>query len=134
MKIMEFAFDPREAGNYLPHTYTNHCVAYTGTHDNNTLLAWLDELDEEAIAFMDEYMGSGGHAKEEKVWDVIRLTLACVADLAVIPMQDYLVLGKEARINQPSTLGNNWTWRMAPGAFTDELAERIGYLTNIFGR
>ena len=134
MKIMEFAFDPREAGNYLPHTYTKHCVAYTGTHDNNTLLAWLDELDEEAIDFMDEYMGSDGHAKEEKVWDVIRLTLACVADLAVIPMQDYLVLGKEARINQPSTLGSNWTWRMAPGAFNDELAERIGYLTNIFER
>ena len=134
MKIMEFAFDPREAGNYLPHTYTKHCVAYTGTHDNNTLLAWLDELDEEAIAFMDEYMGSGGHAKEEKVWDVIRLTLACVADLAVIPMQDYLVLGKEARINQPSTLGSNWTWRMASGAFTDELAEKIGHLTEIFER
>ena len=134
MKIMEFAFDPREAGNYLPHTYTNHCVAYTGTHDNNTLLAWLDELDEEAITFMDEYMGSGGHAKEEKVWDVIRLTLACVADLAVIPMQDYLVLGKEARINQPSTLGSNWTWRMASGAFTDELAEKIGHLTEIFER
>lgn len=134
MKIMEFAFDPREAGNYLPHTYTKHCVAYTGTHDNNTLLAWLDELDEEAIDFMDEYMGSGGHAKEEKVWDVIRLTLACVADLAVIPMQDYLVLGKEARINQPSTLGSNWTWRMASGAFTDELAEKIGHLTEIFER
>ena len=134
MKIMEFAFDPREAGNYLPHTYTNHCVAYTGTHDNNTLLAWLDELDEEAIAFMDEYMGSGGHAKEEKVWDVIRLTLACVADLAVIPMQDYLCLGAEGRINQPSTLGSNWTWRMASGAFTDELAEKIGHLTEIFER
>ena len=131
---MEFAFDPREAGNYLPHTYTNHCVAYTGTHDNNTLYAWFDELSDEAITFAEEYMGNHGHTKEEKVWDVIRLTLACVADLAVIPMQDYLCLGAEGRINKPSTLGNNWTWRMAPGAFTDALAERIGYLTNIFGR
>lgn len=134
MKVMEFAFDPREAGNYLPHTYTNHCVAYTGTHDNNTLLAWIDELSGEAVRFAEEYMGNGGHTKEEKVWDFIRLTLACVADLAVIPMQDYLGLSGEARINQPSTLGKNWTWRMQPEAFTDELAGKIRYLTGIFGR
>ena len=65
---------------------------------------------------------------------MIRLTLACVADTAVVPMQDYLCLGGEARMNRPSTLGTNWQWRMLPGQFTRELAQKVRKLTDIYGR
>ncbi|MBQ6322909.1 MAG: 4-alpha-glucanotransferase [Lachnospiraceae bacterium] len=134
MKVMEFAFDSREAGDYLPHNYTRNCVVYTGTHDNQTLLAWQEELSCEDVAFMEEYLMLQGKTKEERVWALIRLTLATVADTAIIPMQDYLVLGREGRMNRPSTMGGNWRWRMDPDAFTMELAGKIRKLCQLYGR
>ena len=134
MKVMEFAFDSREPGDYMPYTYRHNCAVYTGTHDNQTLAAWYGELTEQDRQFLDEYLQLAGLSLEEKVWRIIRLTLACAADTAVIPMQDYLCLGAEGRMNRPSTQGNNWRWRMSRSRYSKELAERIGALTALYGR
>lgn len=134
MKVIQFAFDSREASNYLPHTYTNNCVVYTGTHDNNTTAAWYWEMNEHDRAFSEEYLGNAKSDAEEKTWDFIRMALSSVADLAIIPVQDYLGLGQEARINQPSTLGNNWKWRLASGQITEKLLEKMRRMAQIYGR
>lgn len=134
MKVMEFAFDSREAGDYMPYNYTRNCVVYTGTHDNQTLAAWYDELTEEDRELAADYLMLNGRSREEVVWAFIRLTLGCVADTAVIPMQDYLELGAWARLNQPSTLGGNWRWRMKKSAFTDVLAAKIARTARVYGR
>lgn len=134
MKVLQFGFDPREESDYLPHTYGHHSVVYTGTHDNNTTLAWLDELDQDSFDFAQRYMDNKRKTKEEKVWDLIRMAMASTADTAVIPIQDYLCLGGEARINYPSTLGTNWKWRLLPGQIDDELLKKMRELTELYGR
>lgn len=134
MKVIEFAFDSREAGDYMPYNYPHNCVVYTGTHDNQTLYAWYDELTASDREHLDEYLQLQGKSREEIVWDVIRLTLSTVADTAVIPMQDYLCLGAEARMNRPSTMGGNWQWRMHKDAFDGALAEKIRRITKLYGR
>jgi 4-alpha-glucanotransferase len=134
MKVMEFAFDSREAGDYMPYNYTRNCVVYTGTHDNQTLAAWYEELTEEDREKADTYLNLKGCSRQEIVWAFIRLTLGSVADTAIIPMQDYLCLGAEARMNQPSTLGKNWKWRMRSDAFSDALADKIRKMTEVYGR
>lgn len=134
MKVMEFAFDSREAGDYMPYNYTHNSVVYTGTHDNQTLAAWYDELTPADRELSEEYLNLRGCSREEIVWAFIRLTLGSVADTAVIPMQDYLCLGAEARMNQPSTLGRNWQWRMKKGEFTEELIEKIKKMAGVYGR
>lgn len=134
MKVLQFAFDSREENDYLPHNYPHNCVVYTGTHDNNTILGWLDEMEPKDRAFAAEYMNNKKSEEQEIPWDFIRLALASVADLAVIPMQEYLCLGGEARINKPSTLGNNWKWRLSKGQITDELLEQMREITKLYGR
>ncbi len=134
MKVMEFAFDSREAGDYMPYTYTQNCVVYTGTHDNQTLAAWYDELTDEDRALAADYLCLKDEDRRETVWAFIRMTLASVADTAIIPLQDYLGLGAEARMNHPATLGKNWTWRMLPGEFTEDLAEKIRHMCGTYGR
>ncbi len=134
MKVLQFAFDSREESDYLPHNYGHNCVVYTGTHDNNTILGWIDEMAPEDKALAVKYMNNAHTPKEELPWDFIRLALASVADLAVIPIQDYLCLGGEARINKPSTLGNNWKWRLLSGQITEELTEKMYDMTKLYGR
>ena len=134
MKVMEFAFDSREAGDYMPYNYSHNCVVYTGTHDNQTLAAWYDELTQEDRELAEEYLNLQNQSREEMVWAFIRLTLGSVADTAVIPLQDYLCLGAEARMNQPSTLGKNWRWRMKEGEFTEELADKLAKMAALYGR
>ena len=134
MKVLQFAFDSREESNYLPHNYPHNCVVYTGTHDNNTVRGWLDDMCEEDNALAEDYMNNADTPKDERPWEFIRLALGSVADLAVIPLQDYLCLGTEARINLPSTLGNNWKWRLVPGQVTDKMLEKMCHLNKLFGR
>lgn len=134
MKVIQFAFDSREESDYLPHNYEKNCVVYTGTHDNDTLCGWYKVLDPEDLKLSQKYMNNANTSKSEIHWDFIRLALASVADLCIIPLQDYLGLGSEARINTPSTLGNNWRWRMKQGCLTKELADRIRALTTLYGR
>jgi 4-alpha-glucanotransferase len=134
MKLIEFAFDAREAGDYMPYTYEHNSIVYTGTHDNQPLAAWYGELTDEERALARDYLNLSGDRTEEIVWAFIRLTLQTVADTAIIPMQDYLGLGREARMNQPSTLGTNWRWRMERDAFSQELISRIAHLAKLYGR
>ena len=134
MKVLQFAFDPREPSNYLPHTYTPNSVVYTGTHDNTTTRGWYHEISAESRAFAREYMRIPALDEDMISWNFIALAMSSVANLCMIPIQDYLCLDKEARINTPSTLGGNWTWRMEKGAFTEELAGQMKRLTVIYGR
>ena len=132
MKILQFAFDSREAAHYLPHTYPRHCVCYAGTHDNSTLMGWKDEAAPADIAMAREYLGL--HDEEGFNWGVLRGGQSSVADLFIAQMQDYLGLGSEARMNTPGILGGNWQWRMLPGQITDELTARIARMTSLYGR
>ena len=132
MKVMQFAFDSREEGDYLPHNYPHNCVVYTGTHDNDTIAGWLKNVAKSDLRHAREYLNI--HTSKDLYWVMICHTLATVADTAIIPIQDYLGLGSEARINTPSTLGNNWQWRLAPGQVDEVLAKRIRKVTELYGR
>nr|WP_325195108.1 4-alpha-glucanotransferase [uncultured Oscillibacter sp.] len=132
MKVLEFAFDSREAANYLPHTYPRHCVCYAGTHDNATLMGWKDEAAPADIAMARQYLGLND--EEGFHWGVLRGGQSSVADLFVAQMQDYLGLGSEARMNTPGILGGNWQWRMLPGQITDALTARIADMARLYGR
>lgn len=134
MKVLQFAFDSREESDYLPHNYEHNCVVYTGTHDNDTVLGWYRELEKSDKALCDRYLNLANCQGRDIQWEFIRAAFASVADLAVIPMQDYLGLGSEARINTPSTLGGNWQWRMKKDGFTKELAEKMRDMAELYGR
>ena len=133
MKIIEFAFDSREAGNYLPHLYPVDSVCYTGTHDNVTLKQWFDEALPEDVAVAKAYLGL--NQEEGYIRGMIRAAQSSVSRLCVVQMQDYLELGKEGRMNCPGTLSSsNWTWRAEPGFDSVELAADILRITRLYGR
>lgn len=139
MKLLQFAFDSREGGNYLPHNYTANSVAYIGTHDNDTALGWLHTADWNDVQYMREYFdfdepGWDEGGKKKLVWQLIRKVMATVCNTAIIGMQDYLCLGSDSRTNTPSTLGDNWTWRMKMDGMSDELAEAIARITKLYQR
>lgn len=134
MKVLEFAFDPREETDYLPHSYDRNCVVYTGTHDNETLVQWYKGLDEESKAFAAEYMNNANTPDKEKYWDFVRLAMMSSADTCITPLQDYLGLDAEARINKPSTLGGNWEWRMSADMLSEEALRKIYRITRISSR
>ena len=135
MAVLLFAFGGSSGDNpHIPYNFQRELVAYTGTHDNNTALGWFrsDASEEERKALKD-YLGRG--VDEADLPDaLIRLVLSSVADRAVIPLQDYLSLGEEARMNRPSTPRGNWEWRVSQEALTDGLAERMKRLAGIYGR
>ena len=132
MKVLEFAFDSREPSNYLPHTYTENCVCYVGTHDNTPVMAWEHEAAEDDVKFARQYLGLND--QEGFNWGILRGGLSSVADLFVAQMQDYLGLGAESRMNTPGILGGNWQWRMKEEQITKELTEKIGEMARIYGR
>ena len=134
MKVLQFAFgDVNNAENaYLPHNYTPHCVAYIGTHDNDTALGWLRQSgDPAAVAHARDYLALG---EKEPHWDMMRALWASVAELTVVQAQDILALGSEGRMNTPSTVGTNWRWRATDGAFTPAVAERLRHAMRLYGR
>lgn len=143
IRLLQFAFgtDP-QAPTFLPHAHARRSVVYTGTHDNDTTVGWFhDEGGKDSTRTSDEaanerikalaYMGTGG---EEIHWDMIRLALSSVAETVVVPMQDILGLGSEARMNRPGKAEGNWRWRVRQGALTDDVALRLRALTTIYGR
>ena len=133
MKILEFAFDPREPSDYLPHGYISNTVCYTGTHDNMTMRQWFDTAEEDTVEYATAYMNLT--EQEGLVWGVIRTAFATVSDCCVIQMQDYLNLGAEARMNFPGTLSDsNWTWRANDDILDENLAKKILTMTKLFGR
>ena len=130
MKIMQFAFDSRESGNYLPHTYPRNSVVYTGTHDNVTTEGWRTNASPEDVAYACRYL----RCKPEDLTEaMICACLASVSDTAVIPLADWLHLGAEARINTPSTQGANWQWRLGE-PLPASLASHIAELTALYER
>jgi 4-alpha-glucanotransferase len=138
MRILQFAFDEGESGSafdprnsFLPHNYIEHCVAYTGTHDNDTLAGWLDQASGPEADYVERYLG---YDSPDPAAALLRELMKSTAAWAIVPMQDVLGLGTEARMNRPSTLGGNWAWRMAEGAFTRELAAELAELSRLYGR
>ena len=160
MKVLQFAFDSRDSSgpkDYLPYNYPNNCVVYTGTHDNETLCGWLTSITEEELRYVADYIGDVPFSTTIAQWHkerpmastiaqcmkpalerickgLIRAAHSSVADYCIIPLQDYLCLGNEARINTPSTTGDNWKWRYEQGVLTEELATEIAGLTKLYGR
>ncbi len=134
MKILQFAFDSREESDYLPHNYNKNCVVYTGTHDNDTTLGWYRTISKEDREFAQKYLGVNEITDQNINELLIRLAMASVADTCIIPIQDFLDLGSQARINVPSTLGYNWKWRLLEKEIKPELIDKIGNITKIYGR
>ncbi len=117
MKILHFAFNSDPGNSYLPHNYIPNSVVYTGTHDNDTTIGWYNSAPENDQHCLREYTRSDG---SEPNWELIRLAMLSVADQAIFPLQDYMNLNSEHRMNTPGTVGNNWEWR-----FTPEMLDRV---------
>lgn len=137
MKVFEFAFDSRDsssANDYLPHNYNSNCVVYTGTHDNETLMGWLKSIEPEEKEMLIKYINTNHKKDKDIVYDCICIVMGSVAKTCIIPIQDWLALDNSTRINTPSTLGNNWKWRLDREQFTSELIKKISDVTLIYGR
>ena len=134
MKVLHFAFDSGPGNPYLPFNFHDrNCLVYTGTHDNDTTVGWYKKRNAEQKERVRQYVGGTG--PEGAIhWNLIRVALASVANQAMIPLQDVLGLGSEARMNTPSQLGDNWAWRYGREQLTDQLRERLGLLTELYGR
>lgn len=132
MKILQFAFGSDNKNPYLPCNFPHNCVVYSGTHDNDTTLGWFERASDYERGRLEQYMGcfsaSGVH------WDLIRLALNSVADLAIIPLQDVLGLGSEARMNSPGLADGNWGWRYQADALTEEIRVKLREMTRLSNR
>ncbi len=137
MKVLEFAFDSRDDNNkndYLPHNYPVKCIAYTGTHDNETLMSWYKRISKEERAVVRQYLCDFYTPDDELNMPLISLIMRSVAEICIIPIQDYLCLDDKARINTPATSNGNWQWRMKKEMLDEELAKKINSITKIYGR
>ncbi len=130
MKILQFGFEGSE--EFLPHSYTRHSVAYTGTHDNPTMKQWSLICDDEALSFAKKYLDVNNNVS--LVNDCIRALFMSVSETVIIPIQDWLELGSEARLNIPSTSGGNWVWRLSKEMLTSQLSGRIADMTRLYNR
>jgi len=131
MKVLQFAFSSDASNRFLPHNYTNNFVVYTGTHDNDTTVGWFRSAPDTERAYAQRYLGRSG---EDIAWDLIRLGSSSVADTFIVPAQDLLSLGSEARMNYPGRGEGNWRWRLQPGQLTPDVWERLRDLTATYGR
>jgi hypothetical protein len=137
MKVLEFAFDSRDSGcasDYLPHNYPENSVAYTGTHDNETLAGWFDSITKEEQELVRDYLCDHYTPKKYLYRSLNSLVMRSKAALCVIPMQDHLGLDNRYRMNKPSTVGENWKWRLKKGDLTDQLKAEIRGMTRRYGR
>ena len=137
MKVLEFAFDSRDTGSrndYLPHNYEENCVAYTGTHDNQTIQSWFATISEEEREMAREYMCDHYTPDEELYTSFIGLIMRSKANICIIPMQDYLGYDDSSRMNKPSTVGENWKWRMKAADMNDTLCREVCHMTWMYGR
>ena len=137
MKVLQFAFDSRDTGSardYLPHNYTENAVVYTGTHDNDTTVGWFEAISDDDWNLARDYLCDFYTPDEEMDRPFVALAMQSIARMCIIPMQDYLGLGTEARMNIPSTIGCNWRWRMTEDQFTEDLCRDILAQTRRYGR
>ena len=132
MKVLQFAFGSDPGNPFLPFNYTNNFVVYTGTHDNDTTVGWFNQASDYEKHNLLLYLGCV--SPEGIQWDLIRLALSSVANQAILPLQDILGLGNEARMNFPSVATGNWQWRYDTSALTQELSDRLKALTKLYGR
>lgn len=133
MRVLQFGFNPEFSDNdHLPHHYPENCCAYTGTHDNATIMQWYKEADEKSRRMAKRYLKP--RLFESINMCFIRNVYASPARLAVIPMQDVIGLGKEGRMNVPSTVGGNWNWRMKQGAASPARAAKLKELAEVYYR
>lgn len=131
MKVLQFAFDGDPGNVYLPHAHVANCVIYTGTHDNNTTLGWFMELDEAQREIIRAYLGRDCG---DIAWDLLRTAMQSVADMAVVPFQDVLRLGADARMNTPGLLGQNWAWRFRAEAMNAGVAGGLRFFAALYDR
>ncbi len=149
MKVLQFAFDANEAGKdgmvnaFLPHMYIPNCVVYTGTHDNDTMQGWLDNAPDAQVKIAADYVTGKCNTESEArklaesgelCKSLISCAIASCADMAVIPMQDIYAVGNEGRMNAPSTVGSNWSWRMDAEMFSAEKADWLAFISALYGR
>ena len=137
MKVLQFAFDSRDTGaaaDYLPHNYPFNSVAYTGTHDNETSAGWLKNIKPEELRQVREYLCDFYTPDEELVRSFVSLAMGSPARLCVIPLQDYMGLGNSCRMNRPSSVGENWLWRVREEELSDTLRDEIAAVTARYGR
>lgn len=137
MKVLEFAFDSRDSGSandYLPHNYIENCIAYTGTHDNETITGWFDSITESERQFAREYLCDQYTPAKMLYQSFISLVMRSNAKTCIIPMQDYMGLGNECRTNKPSTVGINWRWRLRKEDLSEQLQKEIQSVTRRYGR
>lgn len=149
MKVLQFAFSPDEirqngmVNPFMPHMFNQNCVVYTGTHDNQTMQGWLDSASGEVVKIVAQYVfGREMEEKEARSLSdsgelrrgLVKAAMASAANMAVIPIQDILGVGDEGRMNAPSTVGTNWTWRFDLAGLTQDRARRLAFLSKIYGR
>jgi 4-alpha-glucanotransferase len=130
MRVLQFGFDGDPYNPHLPHMHRHNSVVYTGTHDNDTSAGWFASLDGETRRRVESYLGADAHMPGA----LIRAACASVAALAVVPLQDLLGLGAEARLNTPGTTHGNWSWKMPQAALTHDLAQRYAILNRQYAR
>ena len=131
MRILQFGFEGGPQDSFLPHNYPVNCVVYTGTHDNDTARGWYERVAQNSKKFCRGYLDSDG---SNMAWDMIRACWASVAFLSLAPMQDFLDLGNEARMNYPGNPSGNWKWRMQDGAFDLQLRKKIKEINFLYSR
>ena len=136
-KVLEFAFDTRDTGSareYLPHNYIENCVAYTGTHDNETLVGWWQEVDDEGRKKARDYL-CDYYTPADKIYiPLIGVIMRSNAKTCIVPIQDYLGLDNKSRMNTPSSVGCNWRWRVDGKELNGILAKEIKEITVRYGR
>ena len=134
MKILQFAFGEDSANEHLPHNFTSsNCIAYTGTHDNQTITSWFDTISEEEQNLAREYLCDYNTPTSELYTSFICLIMRSNAKLCIIPMQDYLGYDDSCRMNEPSTLGKNWKWRLKNEDLSDSLKQTIYRIAELYG-
>ncbi len=131
MKVFQFAFETDPHDPFLPHNYETNCVAYTGTHDNDTALGWYQTAPEKERDFIRRYLA---RSAEDISWDMIRAVWSSVAAFALAPMQDVLSLGNEARMNMPGQASGNWNWRMNPDSANKNVLDRLKEVNFLYSR
>ncbi|MBU2585821.1 MAG: 4-alpha-glucanotransferase, partial [Bacteroidetes bacterium] len=134
MKILQFAFGTHGEKKFLPHRYPKNCAVYTGSHDNDTTLGWWNSIQNDGTdtkEFFLKYTNSNG---TDVCWDLIKLAYSSIADIVIIPLQDFLRLGTEARMNFPGKENHNWQWRFSWDQIYDGLSYQIKELTQLYER
>ena len=132
MKVLQFAFDTNSESSYLPHNIEKNCVVYTGTHDNDTIIGYMKNASEKEINFVKNYLRISDN--DSFNWAMIKSAMATNADTVIFQMQDFLGLDNSARMNTPSTVKNNWQWRIAKGCTNEWLAKIIYDITKLYFR